>query len=432
MRYSNMNTTALKEYILSGKADTKLRRLYGSSNVALQKERYAKAIDKFTELFGDSEDVRIFSVPGRTEVSGNHTDHNRGRVLAASIDLDIIAVAAADDSGYIRVKSEGFDMDEVAIDVLEPDPATYFTSGAIIKGMCKGFENEGNKYTSFHAYTTSNVYKGSGLSSSAAFEVMVGNILRTLCGEKVSDIEIACISQYAENVFFGKPCGLMDQLACAVGGFIAIDFENPGKPKIESVKFDLSKAGYSLCIVDTGGNHADLNEDYASVPAEMKQVAKFFGKSVLREVSKNDLIASMPALREKCGDRAILRALHYINENKRVLIQTEALKKHDLETFFALVKESGDSSFKFLQNVYTTKNVNEQGLSLALELAEEYLSRMTVPCACRVHGGGFAGTIQAFVPSAYSQGFAALMELLFGEGKCHILHVRSEGAICII
>lgn len=427
-----MNTSALKTYIESGKADAKLRRLYGASKVSSQKERYINAIDKFTELFGDSEDVRIFSVPGRTEVSGNHTDHNRGRVLAASIDLDIIAVAAADETGTIRIKSEGFDMDEVCIETLEPDPDLYFKSAALIKGMCRGFADKGYKYTGFHAYTTSNVYKGSGLSSSAAFEVMVGNILRTLCNEEVSDVEIAAISQFAENVFFGKPCGLMDQLACAVGGFIAIDFEDPKDPKVESIKFDLSKAGYSLCIVDTGGNHADLNEDYASVPAEMKQVAKFFGKSVLREVSKNDLIASMPALREKCGDRAILRALHFINENKRVLTQIEALKKHDLETFFRLVKESGDSSFKFLQNVYTTKNVNEQGLSLALELAEEFLSRMSVPCACRVHGGGFAGTIQAFVPSNYAQGFAALMELLFGEGRCHILHVRSEGAICII
>ena len=376
--------------------------------------------------------MRIFSVPGRTEVSGNHTDHNRGRVLAASIDLDIIAVAAPDDSGTIRIKSEGFDMDEVSIDNLEPDPEKYFTSGAIISGMCRGFADRGYKYTSFHAYTTSNVYKGSGLSSSAAFEVMVGNILRTLCKQKVTDVEIASISQFAENVFFGKPCGLMDQLACAVGGFISIDFKDPSEPLIESIKFDLSKAGYALCIVDTGGNHADLNEDYASVPAEMKQVAKFFGKTALREVSKNDLIASMPAVRLHCGDRAVLRALHFINENKRVAVQTEALKNHDLETFFKLVKESGDSSFKFLQNVYTTKNVQEQGLSLALELAEEYLARMSVPCACRVHGGGFAGTIQAFVPAAYAQGFAALMELLFGDGRCHILHVRSEGAICMI
>ncbi len=426
-----MNTEQLKAYFNNGSADRKLRALYGASALKMQKARYVAAIDAFKELYGDDENVRVFSVPGRTEVSGNHTDHNYGKVLAASIDLDIIAIAAKDDSGTIRIKSEGFDEDVVPIDALTPDPAKYFTSSSIIAGMCDGFVSRGYPICSFHAYTTSNVFKGSGLSSSAAFEVMVGNMLRTFAGADVSNVEVACISQYAENRFFGKPCGLMDQLACAVGGFISIDFEDPANPLIEQIDFNLTRAGYALCIVDTGGNHADLNEDYASVPAEMKSVAAFFGKKVLRDVSKNDLIAGIPELRTKVGDRAILRALHYCNENLRVTRAAAALRANDLSAFFDEIRASGNSSFKYLQNVYTTKNVSEQGLSLALELAEEYLSRMPAPCACRVHGGGFAGTIQAFVPLGYAAGFAALMDLLFGDGKCHVLHIRTQGAICV-
>ncbi|MGM9637045.1 MAG: galactokinase [Eubacteriales bacterium] len=427
-----MNAEQLKKQIADGSLDHVLADLYGETNVPAQKVRWTKAIDGYTEHYGESENLRLFSVPGRSEISGNHTDHNQGKVLAASIDLDIIAVAAKTDNGIISVKSEGFPEDVVKIADIAVDPARFATSYAVIEGMCDGFAKKGYPIGGFSAYTTSNVFKGSGLSSSAAFEVMIGNILRTLYGGTPDNVEIAKIAQYSENVFFGKPCGLMDQMACAVGGFIAIDFEDPKNPIIEKPEFDLSALGYSLCIVDTGGNHADLTPDYAAVPAEMKSVAAALGKAVLRQVDKADLMARIPELREKCGDRAILRALHFFAENNRVDAQKAALKAGDLPAFFAGVTASGNSSFKYLQNVYTTKNVSEQGLSLALNLTEEYLSTVTKPCACRVHGGGFAGTIQAFVPTENAPGLAELLDGVFGKGACHILRIRTSGAICVL
>ncbi|MBO7148344.1 MAG: galactokinase, partial [Clostridia bacterium] len=282
----------------------------------------------------------------------------------------------------------------------------------------------------FTAYTTSNVLKGSGISSSAAFEVQVCNVLNHFYNEgKIDAPELAKISQYAENVFFGKPSGLMDQTACAVGGFVAIDFKDPKNPIIEKLDFDLTGAGYSLCIVNTGGNHADLNDDYASVPAEMKAVAAHFGKQVLREVCTDEIIAAIPALREKVGDRAIMRALHFKAENERVTYQTEALRKNDIATFFKGVHESGSSSFKYLQNVYTTKNVSEQGLSLALCLAEKVLTGRDA--AWRVHGGGFAGTIQAFIKNEDIADFKKVLDGAFGEGATTVLKVRPFGAIKI-
>ena len=296
-----------------------------------------------------------------------------------------------------------------------------------VTGVCKGFSDKGFSVGGYDAYTTSNVLKGSGLSSSAAFEDMVGTILNWFYNNgTVGAPEIAKISQFAENKYFGKPCGLMDQVACASGGFVAIDFADPSKPVIEPLDFDLTAQGYSLCIVNTGGNHADLNADYASVPAEMKAVASYFGKPVLREVSMEQLIAAIPALREKYGDRAILRAFHFINENARVKKQTEALRAGKLDAFLSGVLASGDSSFKYLQNVYTTKNVSEQGLSLALALAQNYLADKQG--AWRVHGGGFAGTTQAFVRNEDVPGYRALMDGAFGEGACIVLKVRAVGA----
>ena len=427
-----MNSTKIIDLITSGGFDATLTRLYGEKAVALQRERYVKTVRAFVEKYGDDEDIRLFSVPGRTEVSGNHTDHNHGKVLAASINLDIIAVAAKSNDGFIRVKSEGFDEDVVDLSDIRVDPAKFFTSYSVIEGMCRGFADNGYTYGAFKAYTTSNVFKGSGLSSSAAFEVMIGNILRTLYNNQVSDVEIAKIAQFAENVFFGKPCGLMDQMACAVGGFIAIDFEDPKNPVIEKPSFDLSALGYSLCIVDTGGNHADLNEDYASVPAEMKKVAALLGKTVLREVTKEELNAAIPSIREKAGDRAILRALHYMNENERVDRIREALKRGDVREVFRGINESGSSSFRFLQNVYTVKNVQEQGLSLALALTENYLKGVNAPSACRVHGGGFAGTIQVFLPEDCAEGLRALLDPVFGAGATHILRIRPDGAVCTL
>ncbi|MBE6619616.1 MAG: galactokinase [Ruminococcaceae bacterium] len=426
-----MNSAQLKQYIANGNLDAVFTDLYGSDKVAYQRERYSEAIDAFVANYTDSDDIRLFSVPGRSEISGNHTDHNHGKVLAASINLDIIAVARKTDTGVVNITSKGFSPDSVKISEIKVDPDKFFTSYAVIEGMCEGLESAGHTIGGFDAYTTSDVLKGSGLSSSAAFEVMVGNIMRTLYGNDVDDVTIAKLAQYSENKYFGKPCGLMDQTACAVGGFISIDFADPKNPIVGKPAFDLSALGYSLCIVNTGGNHADLNADYASVPAEMKAVAAHFGKEVLREVTLDEIIAAIPALREKTGDRAIMRAIHFVNENARVTKQAEALANGDLSAFFDGVRASGNSSFKFLQNVYTVKNVEEQGLSLALAVTEDFLAKLDAPSACRVHGGGFAGTIQAFMPESATADYARLMDGVFGEGATYILRIRNKGAVCV-
>ncbi len=425
-----MNTTELKNKLTDGSFDARLCELYGSDALEFQRGRYAKLLCDFTERYGERDNAAFYSVPGRSEISGNHTDHNRGRVIAASIDLDIIAIAAPTDDGFVRVASAGFEPDEVDISRLEDYKADRFCSSALIAGVCAGFRERGYIAEGLVASTTSNVLKGSGLSSSAAFEVMIGNLQSRIHNDnKVSAPELAMIAQYAENVYFGKPCGLMDQTACAVGGFVAIDFEDPRAPKIEKREFDLTAAGYTLCIVDTGGNHADLNEDYASVPAEMKAVAAHFGKEVLRQLTREDVLADINALREEVGDRAILRALHFFDENDRVDMQSKALFSGDLDSFFAGVLASGESSMRLLQNTMTTKNVSEQGLTLALDLAKRALAGKKA--AFRVHGGGFAGTIQAYVPTEYVASFASTLESVFGNGSVHRLHVRAEGATAL-
>ena len=426
-----MNIAQWKAAIKEGRLDARLTYIYGAGALNLQKARYTAALDSFAELYGAERDAALYSVAGRSELSGNHTDHNHGRVIAASIDLDIIAVAAPNEDSVIRVKSEGFPEDVVDLKTYTSPVADAFgTSASLIAGMAAGFCKEGYRVGGFDAYTTSNVLKGSGISSSAAFEDMIGNILSHVYNEgKVDNVEIAKLAQYAENVFFGKPCGLMDQVACAVGGIVAIDFADPTQPVIQKVDFDITAAGYNLCIVNTGGNHADLTDDYASVPAEMKAVAAHFGKGFLRDVDQKDLIAAIPALREKVGDRAILRALHFAEENKRVAAQTKALMDGDLEAFFEGVIGSGRSSFCYLQNVYTSKNLTEQGLSLALCLAEMTLKGKKA--AWRVHGGGFAGTIQAFVPSDDVEEFRQVMDAAFGEGRCMVLRIRPVGAVKI-
>ena len=423
-----MKTTQLLNYIKEGKLDSRLADIYGSENLASQKERYIEAVSDFYEIYGERE-TELFSVPGRSEISGNHTDHNFGKVLAGSINLDIIAVSSKTDDGVIRIKSKGFPEDVIDTNsYTSPVESDFFKSGALIAGMAKAFTDNGYEKGGYIAYTTSNVFKGSGLSSSAAFEVMVGNILNYFYNDgKVDNVEIAKMAQFSENVFFGKPCGLMDQMACAVGGFVNIDFENPKSPIINKIDFDLSGAGYSLCIVNTGGNHADLNDDYASVPAEMKSVAAFFGKKVLRELDKDTVLNNVAALREKVGDRAILRAIHFFNENCRVDVQAEALKNKDTAKFLEYVIKSGNSSYMFLQNVFTTKNVSEQGLSLALCITDSTLSG--TGAAWRVHGGGFAGTIQAFVPHAYVEAYRNAIDSAFGKGACHVLRIRPYGAI---
>ena len=426
-----MNTSQMKQYIAEGGINVTLTHIYGEAAVEMQKARYSAAIDEFAAIYGADRDITLYSVAGRSELSGNHTDHNCGCVVAASIDLDIIAVASKRDDSVIAIKSEGFPEDVVDYSKYNaPVESKFGSSESIIAGMVQGFLKDGYAVGGFDAYTTSNVLKGSGLSSSAAFEDMVGNILSHMYnGGNVDNVEIAKLAQYSENVFFGKPCGLMDQVACAVGGIVAIDFKDPKAPVINKVDFDISAAGYNLCIVNTGGNHADLTDDYASVPAEMKSVAAYFGKSVLREVDEAEFFASIAALRESVGDRAVLRALHFFGENKRVAAQKAALDASDLDAYFVEVLASGKSSFCYLQNVYTTKNLKEQGLSLALCLADGYLAGKRA--AYRVHGGGFAGTIQAYVPMEDVDGFRALMDGVFGEGKCIVLRIRPEGAVRI-
>ena len=426
-----MKSFELKKDILDGKLDDMLVRFYGSDKLLAQRARYLVAIDQFSSLYGEERDVALFSVPGRSELSGNHTDHNLGKVIAASVDLDMIAVASPRSDSVVRLKSEGFSEDFVDFSApLVPNEAQYGRSSALISGVLSGFSKRGYTIGGFDAYTTSNVPKGSGLSSSAVFENMIGTILNEFYNEgNISLVEISKISQSAERDFFGKPCGLMDQLACALGGVVAIDFCNPSEPEIDRIDLDLDALGYHLCIVNTGGNHADLTDDYAAVPSEMKAVAKALGCDVLRATEEQELMAELPRLRQMLGDRAVLRAIHFFAENARVDTQKKLLLAGDFEGFLSQVLASGRSSFCYLQNVYTPKNPAEQGISLALCLAERQLAGIG---AWRVHGGGFAGTMQAYVPTDVLEAFCLQMEAVFGESSCTVLRIRSEGAMKIL
>ena len=419
-----MKASELKAKISEG-ALARYPELYSDEPYA--RARFLSMLDGFIAMYGDREAI-LLSVPGRSEISGNHTDHNRGCVLAGAIDRDVIAVAAQSDSGRVRFFSEGYPLSEVELgDVHNPDRFDNYTSSALIAGMIDGFTKRGYAVGGMDVYSTSEVLKGSGISSSAAYEVMIGNALNHLYnGGNVENEEIAKLAQYAENVYFGKPCGLMDQMACAVGGFVYIDFADADCPEVVPIDFALGEHGYALCIVNTGGNHADLNEDYASVPREMKDVAARLGHDVLRGISEAELIENIPALRESVGDRAVLRALHFIRENERVVRARDALTGGRLCEFFAAVNASGASSFKYLQNVYTTHNVAEQGISLALALAEGYLGGEG---ASRVHGGGFAGTVQVFVRKERLAGLISLMDSVFGVGAAVAFNVRPKGAV---
>ena len=392
------------------------------------RERMIAAIKAFVANYGDDRDLYIFSVPGRSEIIGNHTDHNHGKVMAGAINRDILAVVAKNDDGLIRLCSEGYPKDQISLeDISNTAKFRKYTSRALVAGMVNAFVTAGHKVGGYDAYSCTEVMKGSGLSSSAAFEVMIGNILNHLYNDGVVDNkEIAKYAQYSENVYFGKPCGLMDQMACAVGGFVYIDFENSSDPVVESVDLSLSERGYSLCIVNTGGSHAGLNEDYASVPAEMKAVATLLGREVLRGISEEELIAAIPMLRKRSGDRAILRAIHFLRENDRVEAAREALIRADLDAFLEIISASGRSSFQYLQNVYTNNNPFEQGISLALCVADGALSGKKG--AYRVHGGGFAGTIQAFVRNEDLEEFVGRMNSVFGEGAVMSLNIRPLGA----
>ncbi|MBP1560673.1 MAG: galactokinase [Oscillospiraceae bacterium] len=405
--------------------DAMLAKLYGEKAVEVQRARYEKAEKAFEELFGSSENAMIFSASGRTEVGGNHTDHNRGKVLAAAVNLDVIAFAVPTEDGVITVKSEGFPQDTVDTSDLSVREADMNTSAALIRGVADGMKKNGFKVGGFKAYTTSSVLKGSGISSSAAFEVLIGNIISHLFnGGNVDAVKIAQISQYAENVHFGKPSGLLDQMASSVGGFIEIDFADTANPVIDAISYDFGKSGYSLCIVDTKGSHADLTPEYAAIPSEMKSVAQFFGKSELRDITKEQLWENIAEVRKSCGDRAVSRAMHFFDENDRADKEAAALKNGDMDAFLAAVKDSGNSSFKYLQNIFATVNSREQGVVLGLYAAEQLLGGRG---ACRVHGGGFAGTIQAFVPNDLLEKFTAGMEHLFGEGSCYNMLIRPVG-----
>ncbi len=434
-----VTSEALRAAIDAGALDATLDALGSAGNTASRRARVLALLDTFAAEYGADREIALFTVAGRSELSGNHTDHNHGCVIAASISLDMLAIASPRADGVIRLHSAGFDEDVVVLsDCQTPDPALFGTSAALIAGVAKGLENEGFTVGGFDACTVSDIFKGSGLSSSAAFEDMVGTILSYLYNEgRVDEVSVSKIAQFAENQFFGKPCGLMDQVACAVGGIVAIDFADPSAPVITPLPFDMTAAGYHLCIVNTGGNHADLTDDYAAVPAEMKAVAAHFGKAVLREVDEVAIIAAIPALREKVGDRAIMRALHFCAENRRVVAQKLALetaidatdaetRELALDAYFECVLKSGRSSFCYLQNVYTTKNVAEQGLSLALCLCDQVLG--DTRGAYRVHGGGFAGTIQAYVPTELVDTFIATMDAAFGKGATSDLKIRPVGA----
>ena len=380
----------------------------------------------FQEIFGCKPE-RYFSAPGRTEISGNHTDHQRGCVLAAAVDLHTRAAAKANSSQAIRIFSKGYPFTEVMLTNLSPVEAEKNTTAALVRGVAAGFVRLGYAVGGFDAYVESSVLPGSGLSSSAAFEVLVGTIINHLfCQGDIPASEIAKIGQYAENVFFGKPSGLMDQMASAVGGMVHIDFCDKENPVITPLKFDFSKSGYALCIIDSGTDHADLTSEYASIPGEMQAVCRYFGKEVLREVDENEFYVNLPALRKTCGDRAVLRCMHIFEENRRVAKQAEALRAGDFESFLQLVKESGRSSWMYLQNVLTTGAVKEQAVAVALALCEKYLQGRG---AYRVHGGGFAGTVQAFVPMNLVESFRKNAEKTLGAGACHILSVRSQGGV---
>ncbi len=422
-----MNAASLKSTILAGGLDKALAALYGGDRLEAQRQRYCGAVDSFVEIYGDADNLRLFSAPGRTEIAGNHTDHNYGRVLAASVNLDVIAVAAANDSGVIAIQSKGYKMDRIELSDLPLKEKEINKAASLIRGMTARFVQKGLKVGGLNAYTTSDVLKGSGLSSSAAFEVLVGTILNGLYNQgSVSPVEIAKYAQYAENVYFGKPSGLMDQMASSVGGLITIDFADPENPVIEPVGFDFSALGCALCIVDTGGNHADLTDEYAAIPAEMKAVAGLFGEEVLRPVSYEALIAKAGEIRGKLGDRALLRAIHFVNENRRVEGIVAALRRQDYAAFLKLLTESGRSSFCYLQNVYANIAPKEQGVALALALADNLLKGEG---AYRVHGGGFGGTTQNLVPEGLVETFKAGIEAVFGQGSCHILRIRPAGGV---
>ena len=400
-----------------------------SSMMAYETERYIHALDRFEEEFGDGP-VNIFSAPGRTEVCGNHTDHQRGEVLAASINRDVLAIVRITESDKIDIFSEGYGRLVVPLNSLDDKNTKPGNAFALVKGVAATIKNRGYKVGGFEAYITSDVLIGAGLSSSAAFETVIGTILSYLYNDgRISPIEIGIIGQIAENVFFGKPCGLMDQMACSVGGLIHIDFKVKDDPKVEKVPFPLTDNGYCLCITDTKGSHANLTPDYAAITEEMHAAAALWNKDVLSEIDEDELLNNIKLIKDKVNDRAALRVIHYVTENRRVRRAIEVLKSGDIDTFLNIENEAGDSSFKCLQNIYSASNPKVQGISVALAASKLYLKD---DCFARVQGGGFAGTIQAYVKNDAARGYCEYMNSLYGEGSCNILKIRKYGGMQVI
>ena len=418
------NLQQTRALIREGRMDARLARFYGEADEK-QRARYLHLTDLFEAAFGDGNDLRFFSAPGRTEVCGNHTDHNHGKVMAAAINLDAVACACKTDDGIIVVKSENYPGDTIDTRVLVPQAKEHEKSAALVRGVAARFSQLGYKVGGFKSVTVNSVLKGSGMSSSAAFEVLVGTMLNYLYNDgKISPVEIAQIAQYAENEFFGKPCGLMDQMACSVGSFVAIDFEDADRPVVEPVAFDFGATGHRLVITDTKADHADLTDEYASIRREMEAVAGFFGKKDLRRTSEEEILRNAKDIRAALGERPLLRALHFHAENRRVEAEREALLTGDFAAFKRLVIESGLSSFTYNQNVYASSDPKHQPVALALALSEAVLRGKG---AWRVHGGGFAGTIQAFVPEDLLGAYIDLLESVFGKGACYVLDIRPFG-----
>ena len=416
-----------KQELSDGVHAARLASLYccAPAETASEAARYAAVLDGLEKTFGSHAEAGLYSAPGRTEIGGNHTDHQHGRVLAGSVNIDMIAAAAPNDKNQLRVQSEGYDLCVIDLNGLEARKEEENTTAALLRGECAAFTQRGAKLAGLDVYISSNVPKGSGVSSSAAFEVLIGVILNDcFMTEKVSPIAIAQIGQWAENVYFGKPCGLMDQMASSVGNIITIDFASPAKPVVEPVAVDFSKAGLALCILDSGADHADLTDEYAAIPAECRAVAAVCGGEVLRDVPFETFLAKLPECRRQCGDRAVLRAFHVYADNDRVAKQVAALHDGDFGTFLCLVNESGRSSWEYLQNVIPAGYKEHQEVGVTIAAAKHLLGDKG---AVRVHGGGFAGTVQAFVPVEMLDEFKAGMEAILGEGRCHVLSIRPEG-----
>ena len=416
-----------KQELSDGVHAARLASLYccAPAETASEAARYAAVLDGLEKTFGSHAEAGLYSAPGRTEIGGNHTDHQHGRVLAGSVTIDLIAAAAPNDKNQLRVQSEGYDLCIIDLNDLEARKEEENTTASLLRGECAAFTQRGAKLAGLDVYISSNVPKGSGVSSSAAFEVLIGVILNDcFMTEKVSPIAIAQIGQWAENVYFGKPCGLMDQMASSVGNIITIDFASPAKPVVEPVAVDFSKAGLALCILDSGADHADLTDEYAAIPAECRAVAAVCGGEVLRDVPFETFLAKLPECRRQCGDRAVLRAFHVYADNDRVAKQVAALHDGDFGTFLSLVNESGCSSWEYLQNVIPAGYKEHQEVGVTIAAAKHLLGDKG---AVRVHGGGFAGTVQAFVPVEMLDEFKAGMEAILGEGRCHVLSIRPEG-----